>query len=87
MGDWVQCEIAVVKRHQVLKIKKNHGAPNNFVDISMYPEFAGVCGFTHEEVRRDLCIGIAEFAMERGMTEDDVYGQFVAHYDGYRFTK
>ena len=56
---------------------------NNLVDISMDDRFAGMFGYTEEEVREYFHEGIEEYAQKEGMSEEGVYEALREMYDGY----
>ncbi len=57
-------------------------ALNNLVDISLYPEFEGVCGFTKEEMRRDFPEYVQRIADEYGLDLESAYEKLRENYDG-----
>lgn len=59
---------------------------NNITNISMYKEYAGICGITKEELLTDLSNDIACLAEAKGLTYDEVVSKLKEHYDGYHFT-
>ena len=60
---------------------------NNLTDITLNPGYAGMLGFTEEEVRRCFAERIAEGAGVLGMSEDAIMRNLLEWYDGYRFSK
>ena len=56
---------------------------NNLVDISMDDRFAGMFGYSEEEVREYFHEGIEEYAEKEGMSEEGVYEALREMYDGY----
>lgn len=58
---------------------------NNLRDISFLPAFAGICGITGEELRRNFREGVEELAQTMEISEEEAYRQLKTQYDGYRF--
>lgn len=59
---------------------------NNLQDISMLPNFSGICGITKEELHRYLDAGVTQFAEEAGLEKEEAYKVFKENYDGYHFS-
>lgn len=59
---------------------------NNLLDISMLPEFSGICGITYNELCKYLNSGVEQFAESTGATSDEVYKILKDNYDGYHFS-
>ncbi len=59
---------------------------NNLNDISLMPEFSGICGITSDELREYFHPGIAAFADGNKCTVEDMYAQLKLNYDGYHFS-
>lgn len=59
---------------------------NNINNISMQPEYAGLCGITKDEVENQLQIDIASLAERLGKTYDETLEAITTNYDGYHFT-
>ena len=59
---------------------------NNINNISMQPEYAGLCGITKEEVENQLQVDIASLAERLGKTHDETLEAITTNYDGYHFT-
>ena len=59
---------------------------NNLTDISMHPDYNGLCGITETEFHRDFAESVEWFASVNGMTEENVWQEFKREYDGYRFS-
>ena len=62
-------------------------ALNNFVDISLRPEYSAICGITEEELESCFSEGMAGLAGEYGMTEAEALEKFRRKYLGWRFTR
>ena len=60
---------------------------NNIEDISLSPQYAGICGITTEELTETLQEGIEELGREYGWTYDEALARLKQHYDGYHFSK
>ena len=58
---------------------------NNLTNISMYPEFAGVCGITKEEVLTQMQDYIERLARANEWTIEEAISQLKQQYDGYHF--
>ena len=59
---------------------------NNLMNISMDPEFAGICGITKEEILRDTQDYIDQLAIANGWTTQEAIDVLKRQYDGYHFT-
>ena len=59
---------------------------NNLTDISMHPDYNGLCGITETEFHRDFAESVEWFSSVNGMTEENVWQEFKREYDGYRFS-
>ena len=55
-------------------------------DISLDDEFCSICGFTQEEVDRDLAPGLRTLAKRMGVSQKEVSRQIKQKYDGYHFS-
>ncbi len=60
---------------------------NNLTDITMDADYAGMLGFTKEEVRTYFADRIEEAAKSKGVSTDELMRLLLAWYDGYRFSK
>ena len=60
---------------------------NNLTDITMNPKYAGMMGYTEEEIKRDFKEYIEEIAREKGLKKSDILSQLREWYNGYRFTE
>ncbi|MCC8113616.1 MAG: ATP-binding protein [Bacteroidales bacterium] len=61
--------------------------PNNYLDISMNPMYAAICGITQQEVIDYFQEGINALAQNRGVSHDDMIEALRVKYDSYRFTQ
>lgn len=59
---------------------------NNMTDISMFPEYAGICGITKEEMQEQMGDYIDNLAIALGKTREETIGKLTEKYDGYHFT-
>lgn len=59
---------------------------NNLQDISMYDEYAGVCGITEEELKTNFQEGVARCAAEWECTIEEAFRELKENYDGYHFS-
>lgn len=60
---------------------------NNLTNISMLPQFAGICGITEEEMTTQMAEGVQAFANGLGVSYDEAFAQLKTNYDGYHFSK
>ena len=58
---------------------------NNITNISMSPEYAGVCGITKEELTEQMSEDIEALAKAQEMTKEEAIEELKANYDGYHF--
>lgn len=58
---------------------------NNLMDISMDPEFAGICGISGKELREYFGESVRLVAEANGLTEEECYNKLAEMYDGYHF--
>ena len=58
---------------------------NNLKNISMMPEYAGICGITEEELTAQLADYVEAIAESQGKTHEEVLQQLKQNYDGYHF--
>ena len=59
---------------------------NNLTNISMFPEFAGICGITKEEMLTQAHDYIERLAKANQWTTEETVEQQTQQYDGYHFT-
>jgi len=59
---------------------------NNLDDISMNDAYAGLLGYTQEELARDFAPCLRRFADRLGWTVEQVLTKLAEQYNGYRFT-
>ncbi len=60
---------------------------NNLQELSMHADYAGMLGYTQEELERHFSDRIAEFARRQQTTNEDILRKLREWYNGYRFTK
>jgi len=58
---------------------------NNLKNISMLPEYAGICGITNEELQTQFSEDIDDFAVRLGVTREEAVTKLRYCYDGYHF--
>ncbi len=58
---------------------------NNLEDITMLPQYAGVCGISETELRGCFGKQVEELALASGMTPVEVLARLREQYDGYHF--
>ena len=59
---------------------------NNLKNISMRPDYAGVCGITEEEMLTRMTDYIDDFAQAQQITREEAITGLKRQYDGYHFT-
>jgi hypothetical protein len=60
---------------------------NMLRDISMKPEYAGICGISAKELEDNFKPELEALAERNGMTYDEAVAEMKKCYDGYRFAK
>jgi len=58
---------------------------NNLKNISMMPEYAGICGITSEELQTQFSEDINDLASRLGISRDETLTMLKEYYDGYHF--
>lgn len=58
---------------------------NQLVDISLSQKYAGICGITEEEIKRDFAPEIEELAKAQHVSKDECMSELAKMYDGYHF--
>ena len=58
---------------------------NNLKNISMMPEYAGICGITEEELTAQLADYVEAIAESQGRTHEEALRLLKQNYDGYDF--
>ena len=59
---------------------------NNIKNISMLEEYAGICGFTKEEMLGQMMGYIDRLAEKQELTREEAISELTRKYDGYHFT-
>lgn len=63
-------------------------ALNNLKDITMDPKYAGMLGYTEEEVKKHFSLHIQAIKKERqNLSEEEILDEVRNWYNGYRFSK
>jgi len=60
---------------------------NNLMNISMLPQYAGICGITSEELHTQFSDDIDDFAARLGVSRGEAERQLREYYDGYHFSE
>lgn len=60
---------------------------NNLQNISMLPEYAGICGITSEELLTQFSDDIDNFASRLDISSEEAIKELKDHYDGYHFSE
>ena len=60
---------------------------NNLTDITLDTDYAGMLGFTEDEVSRYFADKITEAAKVHGLSKDELMQRLLEWYDGYRFSE
>lgn len=58
---------------------------NNITNVSMFPEYAAICGITQEEVLTQMAPDLEAFADKSGITPAEMMEKLKRYYDGYHF--
>ncbi len=59
---------------------------NNLTDLTMSADYAGLLGYTHDELKEFFAEHITAFAEKKGVTPDDIFAGLLKWYDNYRFS-
>lgn len=59
---------------------------NNLANISMYPQYCTICGYTETELKHYFTARIEEIAAEKGITTEKCWEQIKNWYDGFNFS-
>jgi len=59
---------------------------NNLQNISMMPEYAGICGITSEELQTQFSEDINDLASRLGISRKEALTMLKEYYDGYHFS-
>lgn len=60
---------------------------NNINNISMLPQYGGICGITADDLDTTLAADVAWLGSELGISTEECRAQLKAMYDGYRFSR
>lgn len=60
---------------------------NQLIDISMLPQYATLCGLTHEELERDFNPEIGRLEEQEGVAREEILRRLTRMYDGYHFSE
>lgn len=58
---------------------------NNLRDISMLPEYSGICGITPDELHYYFDDGVETMAQALDISKEEAYSRLKLNYDGYHF--
>lgn len=59
---------------------------NNLKDISLLPQFAGICGVSVDELKKYFCAGVEALATRNNFSVEKAYEVLKTNYDGYHFS-
>lgn len=59
---------------------------NNLKDISLWDDYAGICGITEAELHNYFDEGVGECAQKWGCSTGEAYNKLKRNYDGYHFS-
>lgn len=59
---------------------------NNLKDISLWDDYAAICGITEEELKLNFQNGIECFAEKKGISYEETLSVLKENYDGYHFS-
>ncbi len=59
---------------------------NNPVDLTMSRDYAGLLGYTHDELKKYFAEHIQAFADEEGVSFEAIFDKLLEWYDNYRFS-
>lgn len=60
---------------------------NNLQNISMMPEYAGICGITSEELQTQFSEDVDDFATRAKTSREEAIRNLKDYYDGYHFSE
>ena len=58
---------------------------NNISNISMLPQYAGICGITQEELETQMADDVEALGEKLGKTQEETFAALREYYDGYHF--
>ena len=59
---------------------------NNITNISMWEDYAGICGITMDELSTQMSADVDALAKKLGKTKEETLDKLREYYDGYHFT-
>ncbi len=59
---------------------------NQLTDLTMRAEYAGLLGYTRDELKEFFAEHIATFSEKKGISPDDIFAGLLKWYDNYRFS-
>ena len=60
---------------------------NNLMKVSMFPEYAAICGITQQELEENFTEGIQALSEKHGISRAEVLHRLRTMYDGYHFSE
>lgn len=60
---------------------------NNISNVSMLPQYAGICGITIEELQTQMSADVEALGERLGKTKDETFKVLREYYDGYHFSE
>ena len=60
---------------------------NNIANVSMLPQYAGICGITLEELQTQMAADVEALGEKLGKTKEDTLALLREYYDGYHFSE
>ena len=60
---------------------------NNLTDITLKTDYAGMLGFTAEEIRSSFADWLSDAAKANGVSKEELMSHVLEWYDGYRFSE
>ena len=58
---------------------------NNISNVSMLPQYAGICGITQEELESQMSADVEALGEKLGKTKEQTFAALREYYDGYHF--
>ena len=60
---------------------------NNIMNVSMLPQYAGICGITLDELRTQMAADVEALGEKLGKTKEEMLTALREYYDGYHFSE
>ena len=60
---------------------------NNIANVSMLPQYAGICGITLEELQTQMAADVEALGEKLGKTKEEMLTTLCEYYDGYHFSE